>query len=307
MRGPDVGEPRPHPRQHLVDEIDQVMRQLARTGALSEQSLRRITDVLRRFSRFAAALGDFDGVHDITAELVGAFVDARAADGRPPRIATRHLRRSALRLLFRVARELDLAAGDPTLDLHLPPRSPTIARPLTDEEVGLCRTAALYSLTSSRLAAAWALAETSARTAELPHLRIADLDFDRERIWIHGSPRTEARWGQLSAWGQLQLERRVRELDPAADAQTSLVYSGAGTAESQQASSCQAIGETLQRAGLASEPDIRPVSVAAWAGACSLASTGRIEEVARALGCRSLDTAARMIGHDWRAIEDRRW
>ena len=57
--------------------------------------------------------------------------------------------------------------------------------------------------------------------------------------------------------------------------------------------------ETLRRAGLAGEPDVRPVSVAAWAGAQILEETGQIEAVARALGMRSLDRAARLIGWDW--------
>ncbi len=80
---------------------------------------------------------------------------------------------------------------------------------------------------------------------------------------------------------------------------TPLVYEGAGGGESRQASACAAISETLRRAGLAGEPDVRPVSVAAWAGARILEQTGQIEAVARALGVRSLDRAARLIGWDW--------
>lgn len=82
-----------------------------------------------------------------------------------------------------------------------------------------------------------------------------------------------------------------------------VVYGGDGSPESRQAASCQAIGETLRRAGLGAEPDVRPASVAAWAGARVLADTDRIEAAVRALGCRSLDAAARLIGLDWRATE----
>src|SRR5680860_399511 len=264
-----------------------------------------MVELLERFARFIATadrcVSDLDGV---TPEHVRAFVGAPSADGVAPGGATQHLRRSSVRLLFRIARGLGLAAGDPTLDVYLPPRSLSVVRPLTDEEVALCRTAALHSLTSTRLAAAWAMAEATARTAELPHLRAADLDLDRGRVWIHGSPRTEARWGRLSEWGQAQLERRAREFDRAVEPPILLVYGGDGSAESRQASSCQAIAETLRRAGLGSEPDVRPVSVASWAGALVLANTGRIDLAARALGCRSLDTAARLIGLDWRATAD---
>src|SRR5205823_4360484 len=131
------------------------------------------------------------------------------------------------------------------------------------------------------------------RTAELAHITLADLDLTAARVWLHASPRTEARWGQLSDWGAQQLERRVNALGD--NPSTPLVYGGTGSGQSHQASSCQAIGETLRRAGLATEPDVRPLSVAAWAGAHVFRQTGRIEAAARALGVRSLDGAARLI------------
>lgn len=173
-------------------------------------------------------------------------------------------------------------------------------RPLTDDEIALCRTATLQSLTGTRLSAAWALAEATARTAELPHITVDDLGLAAQRVWVHGSPRTEARWGSLSDWGAQQLKRRFEVLARADNPSTLLAYGGAGSATSRQASSCQAISETLRRAGLATEPDVRPLSVAAWAGAQVFAETGRIEAVARALGVRSLDGAARLIDFDWR-------
>ena len=303
MRGPDVSEHRQHRRQALADVVGRVERELAAGGSVSVQSFRRISELLDRFGRFVEVGHGVASLEDVTPEHVRTFMSASGVDGAAPGLATQQLRRSAVRLLFRVGRELGLTSGDPTLDLGLPARSLSTARPLSDEEVALCRTAALHSLTSTRLSAAWALAEATARTAELSHLRVADLELDRARVWIHGSPRTEARWGRLSGWGRVQLERRIPELGHPADPATLLVYGGDGSAESRQASSCQAIGETLRRAGLTTEPDVRPVSVAAWAGAGALADTGRIEDAARALGCRSLDAAARLVGFDWRAIE----
>jgi integrase/recombinase XerC len=53
------------------------------------------------------------------------------------------LRRSTLRLLFRTARDLGLAEGDPTMDVVLPSRTNEAARLLTDLEVQRCRRAAL--------------------------------------------------------------------------------------------------------------------------------------------------------------------
>ena len=67
------------------------------------------------------------------------FVDAATRTGQPPELTTRHARRTALRMLFRTLRELGYDVGDPSLDLRLPARSDTTARPLTDLEVTLCR------------------------------------------------------------------------------------------------------------------------------------------------------------------------
>jgi hypothetical protein len=77
------------------------------------------------------------------------------------------------------------------------------------------------------------------------------------------------------------------------------VYRGSGSAHSKQASACMVVGEVLVRAGLAGEPDVRPLSVTAWAGRRILEETGRIEQVARRLGMRSLDRAARLICFEW--------
>ena len=45
-------------------------------------------------------------------------------------------------------------------------------------------------------------------------------------------------------------------------------------------------------------------SVAAWAGATAFRQGAQIDEVARMLGVRSLDQAARLIGWDWDREED---
>ena len=59
------------------------------------------------------------------------------------------------------------------------------------------------------------------------------------------------------------------------------------------------MAERLMRAGIEREPDVRPGSVVAWAGRRIFEETGSIEEVARRLGIRSLDRAARLIGWGW--------
>jgi integrase/recombinase XerC len=93
------------------------------------------------------------------------------------------------------------------------------------------------------------------------------------------------------------LRRRLDELD--GDHSTPVVYAGASGPRSGQVSACLAIDDVLRRAGLSAEPDVRPSSIAAWAGRRILAETDRIDVVARRLGMRSLDRTARFIAWDW--------
>jgi integrase/recombinase XerC len=261
-----------------------------------------MTELLIRFTVFVDKGLRLSSVEDITAEHASRFVFAvisKPVGPQRPSVATMHLRRSALRLYFRTLRQLGMAVGDPTIDLVLPPRSCLAVRPLTDDEIVVCRSFSLQTLTATRQPAAWALAEATARTSEIPHIVVSDLAPSNRRVWIHGSSKAEARWGLLSEWGATQLARRVGSLKNVAMEDPFVAYEGRGSEESAQASSCIAIAETLMRAGIGREPDVRPGSVVAWAGWRIFEEGGSIEEVARRLGIRSLDRAARFIGWGW--------
>lgn len=163
----------------------------------------------------------------------------------------------------------------------------------------MCRSFSLQTLTATRQPAAWALAEATARTSEIHHILVSDLDFTNSRVWIHGSSKAEPRSGSLSEWGATQLARRVGSLDSVLTDDPAVAHEGGGSEESGQVSSCIAVAETLRRAGIGREPDVRPGSVVAWAGRKVFEESGSIEEVARRLGMRSLDRAARFIGLTW--------
>jgi integrase len=268
--------------------------------ALRDQSATRFTDTFNRFTVYLERGHGCRSLGAVSPELVRDFVQAAVSGDppTPPSLATMHFRRSSVRLLFRLARRLSLAEGDPALDLRLPARSSLGRRPLTDDEVTLCRSFAVSTLNETRQPAAWALAEATARSAEIPRIRVSHLQLDAVRVFIPGSGRALARWGYLTEWGVRQLDRRLRNLkDLSAD--PPLVYAGQGGDESAQASSCAAISAILLRAGLGQERDIGPGSVAAWAGAEAHYRGMPIEYVARILGVRSLDRAARIIGWDW--------
>ena len=265
---------------------------------LSEQTARAMALAWDRFAAFAVSGYDARGVEDLDAEIVRAFVHARHEGGATPSTAAMHWRRSAVRLLFRIWRDLGLTEGDPTLDLRLPRRSSLATRPLTDDEVAMCRWASLATATETRLPAVWALAEAGATSGEIPFVRCVDVDL-RGRHRLAAAVRRPMRGSRRSPIGDCaQVRRRIEVLggDPFAH----LVYEGSGRPESAQASVSGAIGDVLRRAGLGDEPDVRPRSVTAWVGRAVFDETGRIEAVARRLGMRSLDRAAALIGWQWR-------
>ena len=273
---------------------------LALAGELSPQSLIRFVDLIEQFGEHLRRIHQVTELEDVTPAISEAWINSPCSDG-PATPSVRHFRRTAVRMLFRVARGLGLAEGDPTLDLDLPARAPGHCRALTDEEVGLCRYASVSSLEETRLPAAWALAEATARTSELSEILASDVDLRAGRVWFRGATFVEPRWGQLSEWGRVQVERRIRAL--CGSESRPLTYDGRGTGHARQAAACIAISSTIARAGLSDDPELRPLSVTAWAGRQILAAEGRIEMVARRLGMRSLDRTVRLIGFDWQRVQ----
>jgi hypothetical protein len=265
---------------------------------VSAAQAKRIATILRSFVRFCRRGHGLDHLAQVSPEIAAAFVNARTADGRIATVPTLHLRRTALRLLFRSARHLGQPVGDPTLDLRLPPRAQLATRPLVDDEVSLCRASAAWSLNDRRRAAAWALAEATCRSVEIGLITRGDVNLAEQRVWIHGGQTTADRWGHLTEWGCTQLSRRLAAIDDGPD--QPVVYEGRDGAATGQISSCIAVRDVLIRAGFGKEPGVRPASVAGWAGRQILEETGRIDEVARRLGMGNLDRTARFIGWSWR-------
>lgn len=279
-----------------VEAVDAVAAALATSGSISEQSFERLVELMRRFASYVQTGHGISELRAVSRACVDQFIDAPTSRGCRPSDSTRHFRRCAVRLLFRTARELGVAEGDPTLDLELGARRPAGPRPLTDAEIDRCRRHTLARLEPNRLAAAWALAEAGVRTGELASITTADLDLDAATVRAPGCRSARPRTGDLTEWGVKQLHRRIE--DSQAAPVDSLVYIGDGTAKSRQAASCIAISTTLVRAGLGDDPLVRPISVTGWLGRRIWDESGRIEEVASRLGMRSLDRAARLIGVD---------
>jgi len=268
--------------------LRKALEQCLREASVSEVSRTRMASTVDRAIVYFERLG-IERLADVGPAEAASFVTSRLSSGLVASVSTKHHRRSVLRTVLRAARRAGLTAGDPVVDVVLPPRSSCRTRPLANDEVELCRDVAWW--TSSRVAGCWALAEATARGVELANVRKIDLDLDAGRVWIGGGRRTFARWGTLSEWGVSALSRRSNDIGTGL-----LVYAGSG-GPAGQVSTCRAVGVVLLRAGLAAEPDVRPASVAGWAGRAVLDRTGRIEDAAMAMGVRSLDRAANLVAH----------
>src|SRR4051812_6702973 len=224
-------------------------------GLHSEQTIARVGETATRFTARLQASGIATFAEVTPADAAG-FVDARTRAGAEPGLATRHARRTAVRMLYRTLRALGQPVGDPTLDLRLPSRGLLAARPLTDDEVMLCRgTAQLGWPAAARLRAViWALGETGAVTSEITTLTVADLDDpgNPATVRLPGTARHDPRTGELSPWGRRILARHVADLiGRDATPATPLAYAGAaplGGAKA-QAAACNALRHVLDHAG----------------------------------------------------------
>jgi hypothetical protein len=201
-------------------------------------------------------------------------------------------------MLFRVLREHGVVDHDPTLDVLLPSRTSLHARPLCDDEIALGRSFSFQTLRDSRQPAAWALGEATVRTSELSQVTIGDLDLATGTVQIAGSTKTQPRLGALTHWGVAALARRVESFGPDARARTPVVYEGRGSMESRQASCCGDLGHVAARRSGTGARCSAGLDCGVG-GQEGLRGDGQDEAAARALGVRSLDRAARLIGWEW--------
>ncbi|MCM8555476.1 hypothetical protein [Streptomyces sp. STCH 565 A] len=302
--------------EELLDEtvarVLEVWAAMAARGEMSPQTLSRFSQLLDRFVRFARARGAVE-LGAVTPGIAAMFVDAhghtRQALVAPAAPATRHLRRSVLRMFYTTARELGLTDTDPTYGLELPPRTTGGTRPLSEDEAVALRHASEFTERPTRHAAAAALALAGGFSGEIGHVGPRHLDVARARVWLHGSTKTTPRWCPLDTWGLRVLTARSEHVHAAANSlypQEALrlaVSPRTGNDEQIQARVCVALRDLLKAIGLGADKRVRPASVTAYAGAEALAATGRIEAAACLLGMSSLDSTAALIGHDWRTAD----
>lgn len=263
--------------------------------AHSDTTRRRVSDLAARFARRLTATG-VASLLDATPADVDAFVWAPTRRNAAPAMSTVHLRRTAVRDLYRLVQAFELDVADPSVGLGLPAKDSARARPLTDGEMALVRTAALgRSRRPLRAAAVVALAEASATTGEIPKIAWADIDLDTARVHLPGADPIRPRTAELTTWGVGVLHRWRRTSD-LAGAVVPRRPSGGGR-YAPQAATASMLAKLLTTAGVAG-PGVRPTSIRLWAANTRLAEAG-VESAALLLGIDSLDAAAATLGYQW--------
>ncbi|MEV7678076.1 hypothetical protein AB0O64_05875 [Streptomyces sp. NPDC088341] len=293
---------------HAFDRVWDDWQTMAARGEFTEQTLDKFGLLLRRSERYMHLRGVVV-LGDVTADLAEDFVTARGRSRHglvtDSAVSTMLGRRSVLRIAFRTLRELGLSDADPTRDIVLPARQPGEVRPLAEGEVVDLRHRASFIDRPRRHGAAAALALAGGHSGEIGHIRVRDLDLEGRRVWMHGATKTDARWCPLDDWGLNILAHRARfvsarQLHPERVPEARLAVSDKPASDATlQSRVCVALRDLVKSIGLDGEEDVKPSSVTAWAGVEVFERTGRIQDVARRLGLRSLDRAAAVIGHTW--------
>jgi integrase/recombinase XerC len=260
-------------------------------------TLRRLGDLALRFAARLDATG-VGSLLNATADDCDGFVWAPTRRNRPPSMHTVHLRRTALRGLYRAVRLLDPTVTDPTVTLALPSKGEQRARPVTTGELVLIRTAALGRPRQPlRAAVVIALAETGATTGEIPQLTWNDIDLDTGDVALPGAPPVQPRSGVLTDWGAGVLQRWATS-HPNPSGLIVTRRNAGSLGHTAQAGIVNSIGQTITAAGI-TDPQVRPGSIRLWAARQRLDQAG-IEAAARLLGVDSLDAAATALDHQWK-------
>jgi integrase len=252
----------------------------------------RLAELAVRFGTRLEATG-VESLLDATASEAAAFVRAPVRRGGAPSAHTMHLRRTALRAIYRTLHQLGVHNDDPTVFLELPSRWFRAVRPLTDAELHQARTAVMARRGDPPAGSLLlALAETGAATVELTRLRWCDVHA--QSATLPGGTRILPRTAGLTDWGERIVARARDDPDP-----RSLVVSGSARPPGSQpaiAAMTNRLHQILRTAELHRVDGIGPRSIRLWAAATAYSASGRVESAAHVLGIRSLDAASAAIG-----------
>ncbi len=246
-----------------------------------------------RIERWSDAVGLFLWV-DLDQHRCQAFIDAKTKHGRSPALNTRRWRRSAINRVYAALRRAGYPAVDQTFLIDLGGssqsyvRGPRYGRPLIDSEIRSCELAA--DTKRPRHQNAFALACATADASETDAIRPSDVDLDAGTVRIHGSFYRNERVRPLTSWGLQILRANLVGADPGRN----LIALGTNW-QTRLSQVSQCLDVVLSGAGLRHDPLVQLSSIRSWAGRTVYEAEG-LEAAAVALGLRSLDGTAQLIG-----------
>ncbi len=297
----------------LSDAVDSVLAHWKRTKTLTEKTICKFEQELRRYVKYT----NYNGptlLADQTEELATQWIKSRGENRQgvieTPTPAAQGNRRLALRKFYRDAEMLKLSESGLVVRTYIPPRTPNIARPLTEAEARNVWSFANDAGPHRRTPVMIALLLSGVHSSEVGLLTVGDFDRANHKIWVHGeTSRLKPRWVSLVEPMLTTVVERVdyltntvRTSNPLESYQLTQGNSSRpmGYSQNRAASACK---EVFFKAGLGSDSRITPTSISLYAGLRMLLEGARIEEITCVLGYSSLDTCAKALGYDWETGE----
>src|SRR5437660_9794696 len=99
------GEEQSPPSVSVPELVEAIIANLDAEADLAPASLDRLSGLMRRFATYASRAHGIRSLDEVETDHLRRFLEAHTPSGSAPSIATMHLRRSAVRLLFREAAE----------------------------------------------------------------------------------------------------------------------------------------------------------------------------------------------------------
>lgn len=279
---------------NVDDAIAAALRMVDETPLVTSTTA-RYASLWVKFGRYCRQRGVVT-IDEVTPDLVGDWVRTFTRLGTSPTVSTSRVRRTSVTKLYELLRSLGVTRLDPARDVELDRRPTVTYRGLTEDEIAMGRAASLHTLVETRQPSIWALAEAGATPSEIPMVTSANVDLLAGTVWLAGLDSAVPRTARLSEWGRQQIARRIAGAE---DETASLTYAGAGPIETAQVSTNLALRKMLDRAGLSGLEGVASRSLRITYGLAAYRVDHRIDDAANALGMRSLDQTASLLGIDW--------
>lgn len=267
----------------------------ASSGELTEDSAEKFIEMVHRLFAHAELL------HVTCVREMGPAAQAwvegparhRTLGFTEAAVSTKRTRRAVLRKSFAILRAAGLSTQYPTIDLHLPPSDSEACARISDVEVDRCKTL-VAGTAHNRAEAALTLALIGAQPREIGQLTSPDVDARRKTVSL---PDRTLRVGRemVDALQRREEHLVTSTLHGPGPGPLFLAGSPSGEAAASGSSISMTLGMVLRDAHCRVD-QLQPSAFRAWAAQQFYEGCRDLTLVKAALGERSLDSTARLIG-----------